>query len=408
MKRSRRTAAIFGVVLLGAAPSTWPMYQYFPNHNAVFAGTHAYRWHFDAGGKINGGLAVVGDTLYAETFARQLLAIDRRTGRVRWRTHLPNIAMTTPIVADGLVIVGTGKDNTLLQTRTRLVWGIPGGDEIIAFDADTGRVRWRYHTVGEDMPSPAFVTAGGRDLIIFANGDGHIRALDVRTGRLVFSRDVGGVSTMASAAVADGVVYVLLGFAAGMHLPDHVYAVRASDGHIVWSAPYGNADDSPTVGGVDVYVQDSQYVKGPPAVGAINDVYAISRDRGLLVWARNAGAGYFTNVGTNEQAIAAMLDRDTLFQSLPAARKFAAYEAGQGRPVWVVRTMAAAKMSAVALDGRVYIGDTAGILYTFDEGSGRVLSRRRFPKPFTCSSPVIVGKTLYVADWNDVYALPLP
>ncbi len=384
------------------------MYQYFPNHNAVFAGTHAYRWHFDAGGKINGGLAVVGDTLYAETFARQLLAIDRRTGRVRWRTHLPNIAMTTPIVADGLVIVGTGKDNTLLQTRTRLVWGIPGGDEIIAFDADTGRVRWRYHTVGEDMPSPAFVTAGGRDLIIFANGDGHIRALDVRTGRLVFSRDVGGVSTMASAAVADGVVYVLLGFAAGMHLPDHVYAVRASDGHIVWSAPYGNADDSPTVGGVDVYVQDSQYVKGPPAVGAINDVYAISRDRGLLVWARNAGAGYFTNVGTNEQAIAAMLDRDTLFQSLPAARKFAAYEAGQGRPVWVVRTMAAAKMSAVALAGRVYIGDTAGILYTFDEGSGRVLSRRRFPKPFTCSSPVIVGKTLYVADWNDVYALPLP
>lgn len=383
------------------------MYQYFPNHNAVFAGTHAYRWHFDAGGKINGGLAVVGDTLYAETFARQLLAIDRRTGRVRWRTHLPNIAMTTPIVADGLVIVGTGKDNTLLQTRTRLVWGIPGGDEIIAFDADTGRVRWRYHTVGEDMPSPAFVTAGGRDLIIFANGDGHIRALDVRTGRLVFSRYVGGVSTMASAAVADGVVYVLLGFAAGMHLPDHVYAVRASDGHIVWSAPYGNADDSPTVGGVDVYVQDSQYVKGPPAVGAINDVYAISRDRGLLVWARNAGAGYFTNVGTNEQAIAAMLDRDTLFQSLPAARKFAAYEAGQGRPVWVVPTMTAAKMSAVALDGRVYIGDTAGILYTFDEGSGRVLSRRRFPKPFTCSSPVIVGKTLYVADWNDVYALPL-
>ncbi len=384
------------------------MYQYYPSHNAVFAGTHSYRWHVDAGGKINGGLAVVGNTIYAQTFAKQLIAIDRRSGHVLWRAALPNIAMTTPIVEDDDVIVGTGTNATLLQTATRLVWGVPGGDEIVAFDASSGRVRWRYHTAGEDMPSPAFVVAGGRDLVVFANGDGHVRALDVRTGKLAWSRYLGGVSTMASAAADDGTVYVLLGFAAGMHVPNRVYAIHASDGRIVWSAPYGNADDSPTVGTDDVYVEDSQGVKGPPTVDEINDVYAISRSRGLLVWGRNAGAGHFTNVGTNEEAIAAMLDRDTLFQSLPAARKFAAYEAGQGRPEWTILTLAAVKMSAVALDGRVYVGDTAGILYTIDEGNGRILSRRRFPKPFTCSSPVIVGTTLYIADEDMLYALPLP
>lgn len=409
MERSRRAPLIVcAALLMGAAPSSWPMYQYFPDHNAVFTDAGpAYSWHVGTGAKINGGIAVVGNAIYVETFAKEVLALDRRSGRVLWRAHVPNIAMTTPIVADGLVVVGTGKDNVLFQNATRIVWGIPGGDEIVAFDVGTGHVRWRFRTVGEDMPSAVLARIAGRDAIVFGNGDDRIRALDVRTGRLLWSTRVDGVSTMSSAALSDGIVYVLAGVAASMHRPDHVYAVRASDGHILWSAPYGNADDSPAVGEGRVYVEDAQTITGPPGASAINDVYAIARADGRLVWARNSGAGFFTSVGTNEEAIAALLDRDTLFQSLPAARRFAAYDAGQGRPLWSIPTDAAVKMSAVAARGRLYFGDTAGVLYELDEGTGRVLSRRRFPKPFTCSSPVIVGSTLYIADNDTVNAIPI-
>jgi outer membrane protein assembly factor BamB len=405
----RRTLVCAGLLLLGAAPSTWPMYQYAPGHNAVFPDdAPAHHWHFDAGAKINGGLAVVGDAIYLETFSKQLIALDRRDGHVLWRAQLPNIAMTTPIVADDLVVVGTGRDNVLEQTHTHLVWGVPGGDEVAAFDAGNGRLRWTYKTVGEDMPSPAFVSVRGRDAVVFGNGDDHVRALDIRTGRLLWSTPVQGVATMSSAATAEGLVYVLAGVAAGMHEPDHVYAIRASDGSIAWSAPYGNADDSPVLGDGRVFVEDAQMVSGPARANAINDVYALDARTGHLEWVRNTGAGYFTHVATNEEAIAAMVDRGVLFQSLLAARRFAAYDTAQGRVLWAISTDAPVKMSAVAAGGRVYVGDTAGVLYTLDEGTGRVLSRRTFPKPFTCSSPVIVGSTLYVANESTVYALRIP
>lgn len=405
----RWAGALFGLALLGAAPPVWPMYQYDASHNAAFADAQpAHRWTFDAGAKINGGLAVVGDTIYFDTFGRDAIALDRRSGRVLWRTHLTNVAMTTPIVADGLAIVGTGRDHTLVQTPQRLVWGVPGGDEIAGLDAATGRIRWTYHTVGEDMPSPALVRAGGRDLVVFSNGDDHVRALDVATGHLVWSTPVEGVSTMSSAAVDDGTVYVLSGVAAVMHRPDHLYAIRGSDGHVLWTAPYGNADDSPVVGSGRVFVEDAQTFSAPANVDAVNDVYAVDAGTGRLAWARNSGAGFFTRVGTNEQAIAGMVDRGVLFQSLPAARHFAAYDADQGRGLWSVPTQAAVKMSAVAANGRLYVGDTAGVLYTIEEGSGRILATRRFPHPFTCSSPVIVGATLYVANDSTVNAVPLP
>ena len=384
------------------------MYSYFPNNNAAFASDETpHSWQFASEGKINGGLAVVGNALYFESFAHDLVALDRRSGHLLWRARLPNVAMTTPIVAGGLVVVGTGKNEVAVDTGQLLVWGQPGGDEVAAFDARTGAFRWRYRTVGEDMPSPALVRVNGRDAIVFANGDDHARALDARTGRLLWSTRLDGVSTMASAVASAGIVYVLAGVAAGMHRPDHVYAIRARDGRIVWEAPYGNADVSPAVADGRVFISDAQRLRAPADRNTVNDVFALDARTGALLWERTSAAGFLTNVGTNEEAIAGMVDRVTFFVSLPAARRFSAFSASDGRVLWSVATMAAVKMSAVALDGKIYAGDTAGVLYTIAEGSGRVLSRRRFARPFTCSSPVVVGRTLYIANDDRVFALSI-
>jgi outer membrane protein assembly factor BamB len=383
------------------------MYQYQPDHNAVFASAEpTHQWRYDAGGRINGGLAVVGGTLYVESFAPAVTALDRNTGRVLWRTRMPHVVMTTPIVADGLVIVGTGTNHVAVNHSRTLIWGVPGGDEIAALDKDSGRIAWTYRTVGEDMPSPALATVGTRDAVVFANGDSHVRALDLRTGQLLWSSQLLGSSSMASAAVDGGVIYVATSVWAGTN-PDHVYAVRASDGHIIWTAPYGNSDGSPVVAQHEVVVEDDLTLPGPPNANAANDVYALDTRSGNLLWGRRSGPGYFTDVATNEGAIAGMIERGVLFQSFPAARRFAAFDLVTGNTIWTVRTVAAVKMSAVAASGRLYFGDTAGILYTVREGDGRVLARRRFAAPFSCSSPVIVGSTLYVADGSTVEALPL-
>jgi outer membrane protein assembly factor BamB len=380
------------------------MYQYSPNHNAVFPGSGpAYRWRLNVGAKINGGLAIVGDTLYAETFAPAVIAVDRRTGKLLWRTTVPNIVMTTPIVADGLVIVGTGRDRVALDNGKTLIWGSPGGDEIIALRAGDGKVVWTHQTVGEDMPSPALVRVGGRDAVVFANGDDHVRALDVRSGRLLWATPIVGVSTMASAAASRGIVYVLAGVSADMHMPDHVYAVRASDGYIVWKAPYGNADCSPVVADGKVVVEDASGAGD----GVLNNVYAIDTAGGRLAWSSQSNAGSLTGVGSNEEAIAAMVDRGVLFQSLPAVQKFAAFDLRTGHVLWSTPTHAAVKMSAIADNGRIYVGDTGGYLYRMAEGDGSMLAQRKFPMPFTTSSPVIVDRTLYISDWSTLYAMPV-
>lgn len=393
---------------VAAIPAVWPMYQFSPGHNAVFAVREpAYRWRYWAGEKINGGMAISANLLYVGTFGPAVVALDRRTGRLVWKAVMPNLVMTTPIVANGLVIVGTGRDEVALDTGARLVWARRSGDEIVALDAQTGARRWSYRTQGEDMPSAALVRVANRNEIVFANGDDRIRALDVRDGHLLWGTALEGVATMSSAAVEHGLVYVLAGLSAGAHVPDRVYAVRASDGAIVWRAAYGNADVSPTVADGLVFVEDAQTIRGPANRNAFNDVQALDAQTGRLHWSYESELGFLTNVGTNEEAVAGTVDGKILFASLPAARRFAAFDVFTGRVLWSASTHAAVKMSAVIAGGRVYVGDTSGSFYTLAESNGRILSQRDFDEPFTCSSPVIVGSTLYVADSDAVLALAL-
>jgi outer membrane protein assembly factor BamB len=385
------------------------MYQSRPDHNAVFSGGGAARsWTTAAGGKINGGLALVGDTIYAETFRHELLALDANSGAVRWRAPLTNVAMTTPIVADGLVVIGTGTAH-VKPVRGKLIWGrAKGEDDVEAFDASSGRPVWRYRTIGEDMPTPALVSIAGNPAIVFANGDDHVYALDLRSGKLLWKKPVQGVSTMASAAAKDGIVYVVAGLAASSHIPPHVYAVRAADGKVVWQAPYGNADCSPTVGDGLVFVEDGNPIGGPPRRNAINDLYALSAKSGSLVWKYTSPPGSFERLGSSEQAIAGLYHDGVLYQSLEAARRFAAFQARTGRVLWSIPTKGQVKMSAVLHGGRLYFGDTSGTFYTVDAGNGHIVSERRFPNIFTASPPILAGRTVYVADKDDIVAFGVP
>ena len=133
-------------------PASWAMYQHSPDRNAVFPQYQiAKDWSYDAKAKINGGLALAGNVLLFETFAHQVVAVDVRTGRELWHAPLPNIAMSTPIVAGNTVYIGTGRNGVLdrswnpvlkFEFRGKDVWGVPGGDEIAAFDLRTGARRW--------------------------------------------------------------------------------------------------------------------------------------------------------------------------------------------------------------------------------------------------------------------------
>ena len=91
-------------------------------------------------GDVNRGAAVLGDALYFVTLDAHLVALDRRTGQVRWDVT----------VAD----YKTGHSLTLapLAVKDKIVIGISGGEFgvrgfIDAYDAKTGKRAWRFWTV---------------------------------------------------------------------------------------------------------------------------------------------------------------------------------------------------------------------------------------------------------------------
>ena len=91
-------------------------------------------------GSVNRGLAIVGDTLFLATLDAHLVALDAKSGRPLWNVRVANAsagyAMTlAPLVVKDTVIVGVAGGE----------YGIRGF--VAAYDARSGRERWRFNTV---------------------------------------------------------------------------------------------------------------------------------------------------------------------------------------------------------------------------------------------------------------------
>jgi alcohol dehydrogenase (cytochrome c) len=112
-------------------------------------------------GRVNRGLAILGDTLYMGTIDAHLIAIDAKNGKPLWNVQVARpeagYALThAPLVVKDKVIVGTAGGE----------FGIRG--YIAAYDAKTGKEAWRFYTIPgpgepghETWQNDAWKTGGG-------------------------------------------------------------------------------------------------------------------------------------------------------------------------------------------------------------------------------------------------------
>ena len=91
-------------------------------------------------GRVNRGLAILGDTLFMGTIDGHLIAIDAKTGKPVW-----DVAVAKP---------ESGYSFTLapLVVKNKIIVGPSGGEYgirgfIAAFDAATGKEAWRFNTI---------------------------------------------------------------------------------------------------------------------------------------------------------------------------------------------------------------------------------------------------------------------
>ena len=97
-------------------------------------------------GRNNRGVAILGETLYMSTLDAHLVAIDAKTGTLKWDVEVAEASH------------GYSKTAAPLIVKDKVVTGIAGGEYGIrgfldAYDAETGQRAWRTYTIpGPDHP----------------------------------------------------------------------------------------------------------------------------------------------------------------------------------------------------------------------------------------------------------------
>ena len=91
-------------------------------------------------GKVNRGLAILGGTLYYASTDAHLIALDARTGGVRWDVTMADYK------------TGYSSTGAPLAVKDKIVTGMAGGEFgtrgfIDGYDAKTGKRLWRFHTI---------------------------------------------------------------------------------------------------------------------------------------------------------------------------------------------------------------------------------------------------------------------
>ena len=304
---------------------------------AVEPATGQTRWRFVADAPVTASAAIADGLAYFQSDAGTIYAVRTADGKPAWSrktgadlpfmNYKPGVDFwdywtSSPLVADGVVYIG-------------------GGDGVVrALDTRTGRVIWTYATRGRVRATPA--TDGKR--IYVGSFDGAMYALDRAEGMLAWSFQTEGNSDFkigsiqSSAAVADG--KVLFG-----SRDYRLYALDAETGKPAWIAPHKGSwvIGSPAV------------IDGKACVGSSDwkVVQCVDLKTGQEVWRVEVGAPAFSSPAVVGQTLAVATLGGLLWQLNLADGKTVSGFGSDGRLIG----------TAWIEGGAIYVGSENGTLY---------------------------------------------
>ena len=248
---------------------------------------------------------------------------------------------------------GAGKEKDPKPKKT-INWTRYGYDVGRSKFLDSPKVRppfrkvWKY-TGGELIEFPPIVVD---NRLYFIDNDGLYTALDARTGKVVWKKQLASLNA-SSPAYFKGVLYSV------SLSPGQALAVRARDGKVLWRKPLdGRAESSPLVMGGRMYFGNET-----------GELLALDIKDGSTVWETGLGGSvkaapafaegnlYVGDYGGNMNAVRAK-DGKLIWQTPDLGLGIA----GSGR---IYST------AAVAF-GRVYAGDVDNRVYSYDADTGEI------------------------------------
>lgn len=271
----------------------------------------------------------------------------------KWKLGTGAAVVAAPVLTGGAVVVGN----------------LAG--QLVAADEQEGRKRGSHRIDGAVASSAA---AAGPYLVVAAQGTRHtLRALDLRTGKVRWKRDLGDIA--ASPTVVGSRAYV--GTEAGT-----LFAFGVERGDTLWTFSAGDqihgaaavCDTLLCVGSVDRFV------------------YALSAETGRQIWKGDVGAAvYGTPALWGGRAFVGAADGTLCCLDLR-----------EGTTRWRFEAEGPIYSSAAVGNGRVYVGCDDGGVYAVSAETGQQLWRFGTGGAVR-ASPVIAGDVVYVGSADGVF-----
>lgn len=298
--------------------------------------------------------AIDNDAVYAADSDNTLVAIDRKTGKIKWKTEPNSDTQTTnwkiwksvavpfaltggPSVYSGLVALG-GRNG-----------------EVFAFNAADGKMLWKS-MVSSSVISAPLVTF---DTVVVRANDGKIHGLDLSTGekKWQFDRAVPSLSVRGTGTPVLGPGIIIIGFDDGT-----LVAINQQDGKRVWeqliAKPDGRTelDRMADIDG-EIQIGDREVF----ATSFHNSTMALAINNGQPIWVREVGG--YAGVG---------LMSDRIFISDKNSNVWA-FDRNSGNDIWKQEGLLRHGLTTPVIQGNyVVLADKQGKAHWLDSQTGEI------------------------------------
>ncbi len=301
------------------------------------------------------------DTVYVLDKHREVLALDADDGRLKWRSAT---GVTSTDAIFGLTTSGTN-----LVLAGELV--IAGDWDVVAFDRRSGARRWSYQAEGGDGPG-LFLGAARGDTVYAGSVTGRVYAIDALSGRArwiarledrplvsVFAPELDGSQVLVGYSVYDN------------PSTGGLAALDTSSGRILWKTRFPRPADP---------WRHTNRTGGPVVVAGLvfgsagdGNIYGLDRDTGAIRWTlpRLTGpfAGYLTATDPDHRTL---VGAGGLLVAGSTTGKIVAYDVESRAIKWEhdAGPWGSTSFSFSADDAHVYIPFLGGFVAALDVATG--------------------------------------
>lgn len=271
IQQSVETRKLWSASLPGKAKKSFARLKLEVDSGVVYAATEAGYvaafsqdkgkkvWRVDTKQRLSGGIGVGEAQVYVGSYEGELLALNRETGKIVWQANVASEVLAAPQESGGVVVARTADGHLFAhrsdngqriwthqrQTPALILQGgsapLPVGDRVLAGFA-TGHLDMLSIADGKLIWSVAVGVPHGRtelerivdvdsdvvvyeDTIYVATYQGRVSALNVDSGRSIWSRDM---SSYAGLTADDEAIYI-------SDADDKLWALDRSTGATLWS-----------------------------------------------------------------------------------------------------------------------------------------------------------------------------